>query len=267
MLAKWVISLARPLSFRGKHRLLSLIAPTEGGAETRVFGYQMKVDLADFIQRSIYLATYEPAEVATFRSLLAPGMTFVDVGANVGFFSLLAASAVGPTGRVVAVEPSPYAVDRLREAVAANDLQCVDVVSAGLSERDGTLPLFVPATAGNHTPTMTAAGPDTVRIDVPVTTLDRLLGERSIERVDVLKVDVEGHEPRVFAGGEQALRAGVVRDIVCEFNEPWLREAGSSGAALDAFLRGVGFADLTARNRVLRRGMNRHYRWVGPRRT
>jgi FkbM family methyltransferase len=263
MLAEPIISLVRPFSFRGKHRLLSMIAPQQGEVDAPVFGYRMKVDLSDFIQRSIFLATYEPEEVAIFRSLLKPGMTFVDVGANVGFFTLLAARSVAPSGRVLAIEPSPYAVRRLRDSVAANALATVDVVHAGLSDAEGTLPLFVPAHAGNHTPTMTEAGSDSVRVDVPVTTLERVLRDRRIDRVDVLKVDVEGHEPRVFKGAEAPLRAGVVRDIVCEFNEEWLEKAGSSSASLDEFLRAVGFTDVTADNPILARGMNRHYRWTG----
>jgi FkbM family methyltransferase len=263
MLATPIISLVRQFSFRGKHRLLSAIAPPQGEVESAVFGYRMRLDLADFIQRSIYLSTYAPDEVATFQRLVRRGMTFVDVGANVGYFTLLAARQVGPGGRVLAIEPSPYAVERLKATVAANALRSVEVIQAGLSDAEGTLPLFVPAAAGNHTPTMTAGASDASRVDVPVTTLSRVLRERGIDRVDVLKVDVEGHEPRVFAGAHDALQSGVVRNIVCEFNEAWLAAARSSSGALDAFLRRMGFYDLTAESAALSRGMNRHYEWRG----
>ena len=263
MLADRLISLLRPHAFRGKHRLLAPFAPADGEVEVPIFGYRMRLDLADFLQRSVFLGTYELAEVAIFRELLRPGMTFVDVGANVGYFSFLAASIVGTRGRVVAFEPSPYAIERMQRTVAANDLPQVEMVHAGLSDAEGTLPLFVPSLAGHHTPTMTAAGPQTVRVDVRVTTLDRMLDELAIDRVDVMKIDVEGHEPRAFRGGSAALRAGRVRDIVCEFNEEWLQAAGSSSDALDGFLRDAGFQDLTAGNPILHRGLNRHYRWAG----
>ncbi len=90
-----VIDFLRPVSFRGKPRVTSPLIPESGIVTARVFGAEMQLDLSNYIDRMIYLGCYEPLNTYRFRSLLSPGMTVVDVGANIGYFSLLAASIVG----------------------------------------------------------------------------------------------------------------------------------------------------------------------------
>jgi FkbM family methyltransferase len=207
----------------------------------------MKLDLAEFIQRMIYLGAYERQETRWVLRWLRRGMTFVDVGANVGYYSLLAASRVGPEGRIFALEPSPVAAQRLKATVQENRLENVRVVQAGLSDRPAEVLLFVPP-GDNHTPSM-LGGEGCSAIPVPVRTLDDCLAEWPLDCVDLLKVDVEGYEPRVFAGGERALAQGQIRAILCEFNDPWLRVAGSSAQALYEMLADWGFTDLGDRVR------------------
>src|SRR6185436_6075060 len=100
-----VISAFRPHNFRGKLRLLDGLVPHTGDRVASVWGYQVHLDLSEAIQRWIYMGAFEPKETALATRWLRPGMTFVDVGANVGYFTLLAASRVGPSGRVHAIEP------------------------------------------------------------------------------------------------------------------------------------------------------------------
>jgi protein-L-isoaspartate O-methyltransferase len=85
-----------------------MMLPRHGVRTARICGYEFELDLSDFIQRNIYAGTFEASEAKVLMGRLAPGMTFIDVGANVGYFTALAARCVGPTGLVVALEPSPY---------------------------------------------------------------------------------------------------------------------------------------------------------------
>ncbi len=94
----WLVQLLRPFSFRGKYRLLTALIPKQGQREACIFGVRSTLDLSDLIQRFIYLGCYEPLETAAVRKVLRPGMTFVDAGANIGYFTWLAARLVGPTG-------------------------------------------------------------------------------------------------------------------------------------------------------------------------
>src|SRR4029079_6897726 len=103
MLVDPLISLLRPIWFRGKLRLLDPRTAKTGQRTAKVFGCKMNLDLSDLIQRRIYLGCYEPAETAFFRKILRPGHKVVDVGANVGYFTALAASLVGPGGAVVGI--------------------------------------------------------------------------------------------------------------------------------------------------------------------
>lgn len=258
-----LVSLLRPWWFRGKYRLFTHVVPTEGEREATVFGYRMRLDLADFIQRGVFIGAYEPDEIARVRELLQPGMTFLDCGANVGFFTLLASRLVGPTGRVIAVEPSPYAVGRLRETVRNNGITNVTVVHAGLGERRGTLQLMVPKAVGNHAPSFVPGNENTAPVDVQVVTVDELLDEQKVATVDLMKVDVEGFEPALFRGAERSARAGRLRQVLCEFNDPALRRGGSSPDALHAQLRGFGFVDQEGEPVFEPGGWpNRHLAWM-----
>ena len=97
----------------------------------------------------VYLGGVRTVGDGVVRRLLRPGMCFVDVGANIGYFTLLAARRVGSTGRVFAIEPSPYAADRLSRTVAANVIPQVRIERCGLGCRQGEVVLY-DAAVGNH---------------------------------------------------------------------------------------------------------------------
>ncbi len=112
-LVESMVDLLRPYQFRGKARLLSRLVPRTGTRTSRVFGYRVELDLSELIQRMVYLGAFERWESRAVSRYLKPGMCFVDVGANIGYYSLLAARLVGSSGRVFAVEPSSRAASKL----------------------------------------------------------------------------------------------------------------------------------------------------------
>ncbi|MEW5926302.1 MAG: FkbM family methyltransferase [Gemmatimonadota bacterium] len=243
MIREAVVDVLRPYHFRGKLRLLAGVAPSRGERDADVFGYRMKLDLAEAIQRWIWLGAFEPQETALVRSWLRPGMTFVDVGANVGYFSLLAASLVGERGRVYALEPSPYAYARIAATLRTNRMPQAEAFQMGLSDAPGELTLYLPPAAANfHSPTMSASSGGEP-VSVPVRRMDDVLDEWGVETVDLVKVDVEGHEPRVFEGASRVLATGRIRAVLVEFNDFWLRDAGSTPDALYRTLLDAGFVD------------------------
>jgi len=236
-----LISALRPFQFKGKARLLGRWIPRSGMRVTVVNGYRVELDLIDHIQRMVFLGAYERWETAMVRRLLLPGMCFVDVGANIGYFTLLAARRVGPTGRVFAIEPSPYAADRLSQTIADNVIPQVRIERCGLGRRPGEVVLY-DAAVGNHTPSM-LGDPGGHGLVVPVRTLDECIHEWKIDRIDLMKIDVEGYEPEVFAGAARALADGRVRAILCEFNAHWLARAGTSSGEVYRGLLNQGFVD------------------------
>lgn len=154
------------------------------------------------------LGLEEPLVQRALRAHLRPGQTFYDLGANVGFFTLLGARRVGPSGRVYAFEPLPEAAAQLRANVARNGFAHVEVVEAAASDRAGTATLLVGA-ASQVAKLEGAPGPLGVparSVQVPVVALDALVESGAIAPPDFVKIDVEGAETAALRGMEQTLR-------------------------------------------------------------
>lgn len=155
-----------------------------------------------------WIGNYElPVQIAMQR-LLRPGDVFWDVGANGGFFSLIAARLVGPAGEVVAFDPLPENVESIRAQRDVNALHNCTVVEAALSDAPGqnrfSFQLGNSSTAHLGDPTR----PGESSIDVPVTTLDLFAAGR--RKPTLLKIDVEGAEAQVLRGGRELLARGPV---------------------------------------------------------
>lgn len=163
-----------------------------------------------------------PVEMAAVVHLLRSGELFVDIGANLGVFTILAAGVAG--ARVVAIEPAPETLPNLRAHVLLNGLEAkVEVAATALSDAPGTIRMTAGLGASNRV--------DATGIAVPVTTLDALLAGR---QPTVIKLDVEGHEAPVLRGAHAALRAPGLLALVVE-----TRGHGDE-AAVDALARAAG---------------------------
>jgi FkbM family methyltransferase len=150
------------------------------------------------------------AEMEFWRDRLQPGMTVIDVGANVGVYTFSAAPQVGDTGKVIAIEPFSGCVSCLKETCRANQLDWVKVYGAAASDRPGKLRLSLhEASELNEVlaDDATSTTPGTGRIEeVPCITLDSLIEQENLQRVDWLKIDAEGHEMKVLAGSDRILQ-------------------------------------------------------------
>lgn len=176
------------------------------------------------------------------REAAGPGMTVVDVGAFVGYFTLLAAREIGPSGRVIAFEPDPRDFPWLERNVTLNGVE--DRVTALLSaavDRPGTSPFFL--VQGDQSQSSVYRGQDAdLAIDVACTTVDRELGG---EPAHLVKVDVEGSELRTLRGMERTLEAaGDDVTMFIEWNPGALALAGESPDALPRRLEELGFTVL-----------------------
>ena len=239
-----IISKMRAVPLKGKGFVLDFVTPHVGMRTAPVAGqYAMTLDLANAIHRQIFMGCFARNMTRWTKALLPRGGTFLDVGAHVGYFSLMAAEQVGPSGQVYAVEPNPAPFTVLDRHLMTNQIAHVNVYMLGLAERDGSTRLHVPDVTAHRDYNATflpRAG--WKPIDVPIRRLDDCLNAWNVSRIDLMKIDVEGSEPRVLAGGAARLADGVVRHLMIEINGPRLGEAGSSPALLVRELTSLGFA-------------------------
>lgn len=170
--------------------------------------------------------------------VLRPGGIVVDVGASIGGVALPAAK-IGC--RVLAIEPELDNFERLRTNIALNGLP-VEALRLAITDRIGTAVLHVypPVRRGHHSLAASDAATGTQAVEC--TTIDALLEHRRIDRVDLLKVDVEGAEPEVFAGAAGALARGAIRTIVFEVSREPLRRMGHGAEDVFRPLRAAGYS-------------------------
>jgi FkbM family methyltransferase len=148
--------------------------------------------------------TFEPYVIAAVQRFVEPGMTFVDAGAHMGDFSLLAAKVMGNQGRVIAFEPEPQNFGWLERSVELNGYSCVECFQVALSDTNGEGNLFIGKGIGKHTLVQTHPH-EQETITVPVRTLDSVLNEIGQPSIDVMKIDVEGAELRLLHGAAGVL--------------------------------------------------------------
>ena len=176
---------------------------------------------------------WEPQIGAVLRRNLRPGMTFVDVGANVGYFSALASPLVGPTGRVIAIEADPANVEVLRANTRRAGRENMEVLPVAAWSERGHLNLHLSPDGGasSHVGSHPGGG-----LRVPCAPLDELLPEH----VDVIKVDCELTDHVVVRGAIETLAANPRLVLIVEFIPDFTGHTGESSAEILAFYAQLG---------------------------
>jgi FkbM family methyltransferase len=185
--------------------------------------------------------SFEPNEFSFLDGFLKPGMVFIDVGANDGYFSLFAARRVGAKGMVVAIEPSTRERINLKRNITRNRLDNVHIVSTALGAAAGEADLRLAQSTHSGHNTLGRFAYDDVKAAnverVTLTTLDEVVRKLDLDRVDFIKIDVEGAEASVVAGAASVLSS--LRPLMLlEINDRALNAQGTSAQTLLAHLNG-----------------------------
>jgi FkbM family methyltransferase len=203
-------------------------------------GMKIKVHAHDYVGGQILRHGYYEAEIVRlFERLLRPGMVFVDVGAHVGQYTLVASKLVGASGAVHCFEPDPETYDWLQSNIERNGIGNTTANRLALTAEPGTMRLYLSNIndigSNSLQPPPNASGRS---CEVICTPLDQYLGERGIGRVDLIKMDVEGAESSALAGAARLLEGRDRPVLILEFEEERQRAFGCSCARLAGQLTG-----------------------------
>jgi FkbM family methyltransferase len=207
-LVRWVLERTRrlPNTWAGMRlvfllRRLAVKALRGAPVDIETLGARMRLHPYNNVSEKRVLFTpqfFDPEELRILKSRLKDGFTFVDVGANIGGYSLWVASLAGPTARVLAIEPQPDVFDRLTYNIGLNPYGTVKAIACAIADKPGDLTLFLDPRNSGESSVKVVASSQARTIRVPATTLLDLLGKERVDHLDAIKLDVEGAEDIVL---------------------------------------------------------------------
>jgi len=228
---------------RGKYRLGVILEGLLGKAVYRIDGVTLLLSPLAVVDRKLMTGEgHDPAVVKHILESLATGGNFIDVGANIGYMSLVAARALAGRGAVFSFEPSPREFETLLRNIEMNDVSNVTAIPKGIGPVRSESTLYV---AYRDNPGMNSrfrirpyASP-TVAAFVPVSDA---VSPRELAAVACVKIDVEGDEMSVLEGFESVIHLMTRATFIVEITRTYLEQAGSSPEAIYAFFKRHGFA-------------------------
>ena len=211
-----------------------------------IFGVRLIVD-----------GEYEPLMIETVEGVLKKGGVFVDLGANEGYFSVIASQVVGDEGRVVAIEPQ----GRLQEVIALNsemsaNSNSIELQKVAISDVDGFADLYLaPSGILGSSGLFNQTNYKNPTEKVFQLTLATLVSRLNISNIDLLKIDIEGFEYEAILGSKELFSQGRVRNIALELHDSTLFRRGKKMEDITRFLESCGyFVNLKYRNLVYTKG-------------
>lgn len=232
-------TICRRLKPRGRGRLAAFLSrhPREV-AYRDLLGFRRTSNLADLVEARWFLGL-PPIDLSVVQDWVNTGDWVVDLGAHAGIVTSILAGAVGPTGRVWAVEPIPANVAKLRRLVEENHLEQVSLFECAISCKVGEAIIHSGPEEGSPYGSLTASWVGGSGLSVKTETLDSLVGNLP-GRISFIKVDIEGAELALLDGAMSVLSAS--RPVVlCEFNDVVLKDAGASSRQLLERFRELGY--------------------------
>jgi FkbM family methyltransferase len=164
------------------------------GAKMRLYPY------TNICDKKVLFAPqfFDPDELAILKGRIHDGFTFIDVGANIGAYSLFVAARAGPNARILAVEPQPAVFDRLVYNIRQNPFGTVKAVACAVADKPGELTLFLDARNSGESSVKIVGSNQDATVRVPATTLLQLATQEGFLRIDAIKLDVEGAEDLIL---------------------------------------------------------------------
>lgn len=232
---------------RGRHRFVSMVAPliSKGKENVRIGSLSIVIDHAEDFCRNMYYGLYEPHLTNWIRRNIRTGDVVIEPGVNIGFITAHLVESVGPSGRVIGLEPSATCFEQIRSTNDLGAIPQLTLLNAALAERSGTGTFF-------DTPRVISRGfgclesvcrpADAIPCDVPLRSVDDLVDEYGLGRVRFLKLDIEGSELSALQGARRSLAERRIDHIMVETtNDPGRPETVSETEKIFELLLAAGF--------------------------
>jgi FkbM family methyltransferase len=231
--------LLRPKALkRLANKIIRMILP----AELKRHGATIVLNPHDpVISGALTFGVYEKSETEFFCALCRPGMTFLDIGANVGYYTALAIGRVGEAGKIIALEPDKENFQYLQRTVAANRGSNVTCIQKAAADRNGFLTLYV-SSENRGDNRLYANELSDGSYSVEVSTIDSILDDQGVSSVDLIKMDVQGFEGQVLRGMRETIRRSQGLIMLTEFWPYGLTRAGSQPSEVLRDLESAGMA-------------------------
>jgi len=181
------------------------------------------------LSQELYCYGFEESEISFFNRYIKPGDIVIDIGANIGLFTLIASENVGSTGQVFSFEPSPQTYKWLTENIEANVLRNVESFKLALSDREGNIDFFISSEGYDafNSIIKPSKGQNYIKESVPTLTLDAFIKTQNLAgKISFIKLDVEGYEIPLISGGKETLSGPDAPDMIVEFTESNATNAG-----------------------------------------
>ncbi len=182
----------------------------------------------------------EKSQTALIKQIVKPGMNVFDLGANFGWFTLVLSKTVGSSGRVYSFEADPSLVNILKENVKLNNFSNISILPFAVSNKNCVSKFSLNESYDTRNQ-LEANLPSKNTIDVKVISLDEFCNQENLKRVDFVKMDIEGSEPRALEGMEKIITANPNLKIITEFNKVAMLSVGTSPENFIDSLQEAGF--------------------------
>jgi FkbM family methyltransferase len=200
-------------------------------------------DRSSFTVRGLLEGTYERGTAALIRRMMHQSKTFIDLGANIGYFSLVAAQAMEMDGMIYSFEPDPDTYALLVRNIAANDFHNrIEAIPTAIADQKGTFTFHQYLSDAGSSSLILRELPIKDSIEVGVTTLDLWAEERGWPDIDFVKMDIEGAEISALRGMHEVSKRNDGLKLIIEFNAEALESASKNNEELFSILRSLGFA-------------------------
>jgi len=187
---------------------------------------------------------YEDDVKKIFLSKIKEGDIVIDVGANIGYFSLLAAKKIGSKGKIFAIEPMKQANNWLKKNLKLNDFKNVEVLEVAIGDKQGTMKMYKKSESSE----MIILDPTISKTDlimcgeINIKTIDNIISQKKIKKVNLLKIDVEGFEYEALLGCKESFKSNKIENIICEIHTTYLKNREIDEQDIYSFIQENNFS-------------------------